>query len=552
MFVYLADLKSRLKDFFRVSSGRFSNNFLVALVALIAVFAPDEVLNGLGKAHIVKEPLFMVYVFGFFLLLSFCSMWAMYLFLVLFLMMEIVQINFMVFFGHPITASEIVNIVSERADVFDAAYLGQTWFVMPLLILFYGLTCFVFYVWGKDAIKAKWLLLVVLYLAAHKPYRAYTETKGIWYFQPGPTRSTLKNSINTFSYFFFQYLWKDTQAIQVNYAPYRIMNIPADKKNILLIWGESLYSKHLPMFGYQRDTFPRMQQRIRKGGKIQTTEVLSPGISTATSTPLFFNVVREPANLKEVYAKTANLFRAAKQNGFETYYISNQESRLLMNLGDEYIDHIINNDSAPLVFGRYHDEGLLHFLKDIDLQDGKHFVVLHMRTPHLPYEKHYQNHKENFEKFLPVSENAGRLQYYTNTYDNALLYADYVIDDLISDFTKRADMKESAVFVTADHGQLFDYNGMWGHNNLVPEQVMVPGIVIGDFSFILPDKMSGYQFGKLILESLGSSLINENEKADTYYIHGNNIEFPYDYIEYKFDRDRGIMAEGVKNTADLR
>ena len=531
--------------------GCWRKNFIFTLVATLATFVPDMIMNFMTNSHIIIEPLFVLYVFGFMFLLSLCQNILVYAFIILWVLMQSIQLNFMAFFGHPITAGEIMNIIYEHRDIFDTAYLQQTWFVMPMIILFYGALIFIFYKGSKQSVKVRWMFLVVLYLASHKPYRAFTETKGIWYFQPGPTRSSFKNSINTFSYFFFQYLWKDNQSSEVAWKPYQIQKTFSDTQNVLVIFGESLYSEHMPIYGYNRNTFPLLQKRIEKNKNIAVATAIAPGISTATSTALFFNSIREPGNIKEIKNLTGNLFKTAKENGFETYYFSNQESRLIMNIGEKYIDHIVNNDSEPLFFSKYRDEGLAKMLEDIDFKNGKKFVVLHMRSPHLPYEKHYHGKEEQFQKFLPDTPDADRLTYTTNSYDNALLYTDFVIDKMINNFQTANKGQKSAVFLTADHGQLFDFHGMWGHNKLVVEQGKVPAVIITDKKISLPKYISSYQLSKLILQQLGVKLINPNESDNIFFLHGNNIYYPYDFMQYQFLPDGKIKNNSPQNTQDF-
>ncbi len=548
----MSHFREKLRFWFAPEKGRPAKNLLFAFIATAAATAPDLVMNYAAGTHVISEPLFTLYVFGFMLLLSFCQNRFVYFVIALVVLMQIIQLNFMAFFGHPITAGDIINIVKEKRDVFDAAYLRQTWFVMPLIILFYGTAAFIFYIGSRESVKIRWMFLAVLYLIAHKPYRAWSETKGIWYFQPGPTRPSLKNSINTFSYFFFQYLWKNNEASEISYPPYSLVPQASDSDNILLIFGESLYSGHMPMFGYERNTFPKLTRRLEKAPQATISALIAPGISTATSTALFFNSIREPGNIAEIRKLTGNLFKTAKENGFETYYYSNQESRLIMNIGEKYIDHIANNDSEPMLFAKYHDEGLVRLLKKIDFTRGKKFVVLHMRAPHLPYEKHYKGRENEFEKFRPAADAADRMTRSVNAYDNALLYADHVIDGMTDTFIRAAAGTKYSVFITADHGQLFNYNGMWGHNNLVTEQGKVPAIILGNDADKLPPVMSAYQLSVRILQALGGRLVNPNEDKGTYYLHGNNIYYPYDFLEYQITDSGKIIPQKPRNTNMLK
>ena len=541
-----------IKRFLLPSQGSFKKNLIFAIVATLVTFLPDAVLNLLAGTRILFNFLFVLYTFGFMLLLSFCQNIFVYIILALFILMQTIQLNFIAFFGQPITQNEILSIFTEAEHVFKVKYLQQTWFVMPMIVLFYGTLLFVFYKTNKTSRKIAWMFVAVLYLMSHKPMHAWRETKGFNYFQPYASRASFVNSINTFSYFFFQYLSRSPSAFAIEYQPYKIEKIPSQVQNILVIFGESLASNHLPMFGYERNTFPLLNKRIKHHpNKVKTAECLACGVTTATSTALFFNMVREPANTKQLKSLQANMFKLAKENGFETYYLSSQESRLLVGLGERYIDHSLNKESDPAFYDQYLDEGLVLRLKDIDFSKGKKFVVLHMIAPHSPYEEHYLSKKEKFEKFLPTkSEN--RLEYSVNTYDNALLYTDFVINQILDEFEKQNKDQNHLTFITSDHGQLFDYHGLWGHNHLEAELGKVPAIIIGNNVPQLPKNISSYQLGEQILAALGYKISNPNLKEKSYYLHGGNIFFPYGFIKYHFDAHGNPIFHKKQNTQDLQ
>ena len=523
----------------------FFNNCLFVLSFLAIVFLPDICFRIFLNLPIHTEITFLAGTIGFGFLLSFTNGYVYGCFAVVIFIMQTVQLNYMAFFGESIAPENILNIVREARDVFDPAYLKQTWFVVPLLAGLFGINICLFR--HKKMIKIKWIWILLFYLAAHKPYRAYTGTKGIWYFQPSISRPSLKNSISTFSYFFFQYWPKGYKNVSLAYTPYEIKSRPSETQNILLIWGESLYARHLPMFGYARDTFPRLGKRLKTEKNWLYATSISGGIATATSTLLFFNTIREPANAAEIKKHTANLFKIAKQNGFSTYYYSNQESRLTMGLGSKYIDYSETNDSKKIFFAKHKDEGLNILLQEIDFSHGKNFIVLHMRSPHLPYENRYKGREAEFEKFLPT-KTSNRYEYMVNTYDNALLYTDFVVDKIIDTFNEKSKGTANSVYFAADHGQLFDYNGHWGHNDLVIEQGITPFFVRKTNAGKLPKTMPHYEIGKLILGDLGAELVNPNEEASVYYLHSNNIDYPYDYIKYKINSDGTAKELFVGNT----
>lgn len=535
-------LKLEIKD--RTITG----NLWITLAFIVACFLPDLVLKLACGLPIKIEMLFFLGVILFGFLLSLTNKIVFFFFTALIFIMQTIQLNFMAYFGNPIDPANIMNIFRETREIFDVSYLKETWFVMPTL-----LACFAVLVYSflkTKPIKLPLIWLVLFYLASHKPYRAYTQTKGIWYFQPALTRPSLKNSISTFSYFTFQYWPKGYENVSVEYEPYSLKEKTSDVQNILLIWGESLYAGHLSMYGYERQTFPNMSEILKESGWRQALG-LSGGIATATSTLLFFNTAREPANGQVLKNHVADLFAAAKAKGFHTYYLSNQESRLTMGMKTALIDELTTNDMNPIYFAKNKDEGLTKLLEEKGLKGEKNFVVLHMRSPHSPYENRYKGREAEFEKWTPAASSNDRFEYETNTYDNALLYTDLVIANMVRTFEKLAAGTNYSIFITADHGQLFDYNGMWGHNNLTLEQAHVPVFVKNSNIEDLPEIVPHYELGKLILNDIGFELDNPNEKDGIYYLHGNNVDFPYDFLEYQINGS-DVYEVKKENTGNLK
>ena len=539
-------MKNLLKP--EIKNRTITGNLWITLAFIAACFVPDLVLKLACGLPIKIEMLFFLGVILFGFLLSLTNKIVFFFFTVLIFIMQTIQLNFMAYFGSPIDPANIMNIFRETREIFDVSYLKETWFVMPTLLACFGVLVYSFL--KTKPIKLPLVWLVLFYLASHKPYRAYTQTKGIWYFQPALTRPSLKNSISTFSYFTFQYWPKGYENVSVEYEPYSLKEKTSDVQNILLIWGESLYAGHLSMYGYERQTFPNMSEILKESGWRQALG-LSGGIATATSTLLFFNTAREPANGQVLKNHVADLFAAAKTKGFHTYYLSNQESRLTMGMKTALIDELTTNDMNPIYFAKNKDEGLTKLLQEKGLKGEKNFVVLHMRSPHSPYENRYKGREAEFEKWTPAASSKDRFEYETNTYDNALLYTDLVIANMVRTFEKLAAGSNYSIFITADHGQLFDYNGMWGHNNLTLEQAHVPVFVKNSNIEDLPEIVPHYELGKLILNDIGFELDNPNEKDGIYYLHGNNVDFPYDFLEYQVKGSK-IIELKKENTGNLK
>ncbi len=531
----------------KIKGRKWCDNLWLTLLFVIMVYLPDFILKCICGFPIRIELVFFLGTILFGFLFSLTNKIVFFFFAVLILIMQLIQLHFMVYFGMPIDPANIMNMFREAQDVFDITYLKHTWFVAPTLFMCFFVMAYAFC--KLKPIKLPLVWVVIFYLAAHKPYSAYAQTKGIWFFQPALTRPSLKNSISTFSYFVFQYWPKGYENLAISYKPYTLKKIDSDVQNILLIWGESLYAGHLPMYGYERQTFPLMTNLLSEDGW-KTSLGISNGTGTATSTLLFFNVAREPANAEVLQKHTANLFKAAKMNGFKTYYLSIQESCLTMGMDVTSIDEVMTKDVNPIYFAKYRDEGLIKLLEKYDLSKGKNFVVLHMKSPHSPYENRYKGREDEFEKFKPAFKAKDEATYRTNTYDNALLYADTVMFSMVKVFEKLVQNTNYSIFISADHGELFDYNGIWGHNHLVLEQAKVPVFVKSKRIASLEPVLPHYDLGKLILNEIGVELQNPNEQEGVYYLHGINVDFPYDFIEYQV-KEKDIIELKKQNTGDL-
>ncbi|MCD0229409.1 hypothetical protein LN378_31805, partial [Enterobacter hormaechei subsp. steigerwaltii] len=96
---------------------------------------------------------------------------------------------------------------------------------------------------------------------------------------------------------------------------------------------------------------------------------------TAVSLPSFFNVIPHANGLEQISGGDTNMFRLAKEQGYETYFYSAQaenQMAILNLIGKKWIDHLIqptqlgygNGDNMP-------DEKLLPLFDKINLQQGR-------------------------------------------------------------------------------------------------------------------------------------------------------------------------------------
>jgi lipid A ethanolaminephosphotransferase len=110
-------------------------------------------------------------------------------------------------------------------------------------------------------------------------------------------------------------------------------------------------------------------------------------------------------------------------------------------------------------------------------------IVLHQMGNHGP--EYYRRYPKEFEKFTPMCM-TGELQDCSqaeidNSYDNAILYTDYFLSNVIDLLKKYDDSHATAMLYVSDHGESLGENGFYLHAApymIAPkEQTHVPAIV---------------------------------------------------------------------------
>ena len=117
----------------------------------------------------------------------------------------------------------------------------------------------------------------------------------------------------------------------------------------------------------------------------------------------------------------------AKENGYKTHWISSQENNNV-EYGGIVADNVVTSMGIhALKIKKEGDWFLLDLFKNLDLSQGKHFVVVQFKTPHLPYSWNYRGHPE-FEKFKAEPAKVSKT---SAEYHNAMLMADELISKTI-------------------------------------------------------------------------------------------------------------------------
>jgi KDO II ethanolaminephosphotransferase len=138
------------------------------------------------------------------------------------------------------------------------------------------------------------------------------------------------------------------------------------------------------------------------------------------------------------------------------------------------------------------DEYVLPFFQErLEKENGKSLFIVQLMGAHYMFNQRYP---ENFAKWKP--DQADNFLEKNNAYDNAVLYDDFVVSEIM----KMAEKEKAIIFFTSDHGESLGENGRWYHGSKTrveaKEQFEVP------FFIYLTEKFASTSKGKEVLKAL--------------------------------------------------
>ena len=235
-----------------------------------------------------------------------------------------------------------------------------------------------------------------------------------------------------------------------------------NKQLVVLVIGETSRRANWQLNGYAKQTNPLLSAQANV---VNFTEMLSVSNATRTSIPML--LTRKPA--EQVYNYNfaeKSVISAFKEAGFDTYWISTQQKFGAYDTSTsvyakEADDIIFLNKTNYSNQGETDEVVLPVFNKILDSQAQKTLVVIHTLGSHFDYSHRYPSSFDNFKPSLNDIENYSLQdkkykQRLINSYDNSILYTDYVINELIDSMRAQTET-ESFLLYSSDHGEdLFD------------------------------------------------------------------------------------------------
>lgn len=227
-----------------------------------------------------------------------------------------------------------------------------------------------------------------------------------------------------------------------------------DDTTLVLVIGESTNRNRMSLYGYERDTTPRLN-KIKDELNI-FNNVYSPR-------PYTIEVLQQALSFAdelnpELYLSKPNLINIMKQAGYETYWITNQQTQTkrntMLTTFSQMCDHqIYLNNNQNQNSGVSYDEVVLKPFEDVLNNDlhKKRFIVVHLLGTHNRYEYRYPDSFAKFDNMdIQKDLNQEQKEVY-NSYDNAVYYNDFVVSKLINDVKNYNS--NAALLYLSDHGE---------------------------------------------------------------------------------------------------
>ncbi|HEG2581752.1 TPA: phosphoethanolamine--lipid A transferase [Campylobacter lari] len=335
------------------------------------------------------------------------------------------------------------------------------------------------------------------------------------------------NKVRVYNTPFYQ-IYSAIKYIKLEVIPQKeLQNIALDakmekdlNKTMVLIIGETARASNYSLGGYKtNDTnfYTKNEPNL-----VYFNNVSSCGTATAKSLPCMFSRHKKTTFNNSFYEE--NVLDILQRVGVKSIWLGNNSGGCKGNC-DRIEHNLISKD---------YDESLIELVKEqLQNPSSSKIIVVHLQGSHGP--TYYKRYPDKFKKFIPTCD-TNELQKCSqkeliNTYDNTLLYTDFIIKTLI-DLLQKSPLKNASLLYISDHGESLGENGIYLHGMpyfIAPkEQTHIPMIFWSKDGKLSQDLQSKKNY-KLSQDNLFSSLlgyfgVNSKEYEANYDIFSKNLE----------------------------
>lgn len=279
---------------------------------------------------------------------------------------------------------------------------------------------------------------------------------------------------------------------------------PADEKlqlgstrGLILISVDTLSARHLGLYGYERDTSPFLDSLAEESIVFDRAFVHFPGtlpshMSMFTGLYPGEHGVYPPSavlserieTLPQILARSGFRTAGFTEGGYVSAHFGFDRG---FEVFSDSVDHIPKDVEKTFRRG-------LDFLDSVGSED-RFFLFLHTYTVHDPYDPP-EPFRSVFwrlpvpETFEPTGPNLGAFnkgllelsepgtRYFEALYDAGIRYLDQNLEVFFRELSDRELLDETTLIITSDHGEEFLEHGKLAHEQLYPEILQVPLILV--------------------------------------------------------------------------
>ena len=225
---------------------------------------------------------------------------------------------------------------------------------------------------------------------------------------------------------------------------------------IIVVIGESFSVYHCSLYGYEKETFPLLGQRVKRGNLFVMNDVVCIADATHRNMKAIFSLGNGDSDFD-----TKPLFPAVFKNvGYKTAMYDNQYF-----LGHG-VTFLTDRELSTKLFDERNEHGYVYdgdMLDDIQKLEVPALYVFHLWGQHYTYANRYP---KSFHKFK--EDDYGRIEHadVIAQYDNANLYNDHVLNEII----KKFESDDALLVYFSDHGEEVYEQGFMGHGTSMSQK----------------------------------------------------------------------------------
>lgn len=221
---------------------------------------------------------------------------------------------------------------------------------------------------------------------------------------------------------------------------------------IVLVIGESTNRLHMGLYGYHRNTNPKLSSIQNELKVFKDVFASRPNTIESLEQVLTFANQQHP----DWYKTKPSILAMMKQAGYRTYWVTNQQTltarnTMLTTFAKQADEQVFLNTSRQQNAYSYDEKVLAPYADMLNQPDEKKLIVVHLLGTHMKYAYRYPETFDYYHDAKGLPKGLSETQIDTvNAYDNAIRYNDTIVFELIQKLKQHN--QHSLLFYFSDHG----------------------------------------------------------------------------------------------------